>query len=80
MRTPGIRVWLALVGTVVASVFLNVLISINLANRAAAAQNEVACEIARTQSDVYRSSPPSTATGRTAALAWENARTRWCKE
>jgi hypothetical protein len=80
MRAPGIRVWMALVGTVVASVFLNVLISINLANRAAEAQSVVACDIARTQTDSYRSSPPSTETGRALAVSWENARKRWCEE
>jgi len=77
---PGWKAWLAVVFTVMASIGVNVLISINLANRAAEAQSEVACNIARTQDGIYTASPPSTETGRLAAAAWDDARWRWCGE
>lgn len=78
MRFPSWYAWLAVVLSVVASVGLNVLISVNLAERARLAQQEVACDIATTNSDIYRATPPSTPTGRAAAVSWENARARWC--
>lgn len=80
-KQPGFYAWLAVVLTTVGSVFLNVLISVNLAERAADGQRRSICQITITQSDIYRNTPPSTDTGRAAAQAWENARRDWaCDE
>lgn len=77
MRFPSWYAWLAVVLSVVASVGLNVLITVNLAERAREGQRVATCEIVRTQVAIYRATPPSTPTGQEAQRAWELAYSRW---
>jgi len=74
---PGWGAWIAVVVSTLASIGLNILITITLSDRAAQGQRESSCEIARTQLAIYEGTPPTTPTGRAAREAWRVAESRW---
>jgi hypothetical protein len=88
MKPPNWYAWAILVVATAASVGLNAVVGIGLAERTIEAEKQArreaaeetrraTCSLINAQASVYRESPPQTSVGRDVARAWEDMRIRF---